>query len=75
MRRRRGFTVIELLAVIALVAIVAAILIPAAARARENARKATCISNIKSVGIFCNKQNSKIGTVTFFAPCSAQRGS
>ena len=51
--RRRGFTVIELIAIIALVAIVAGILIPAAARARENARKATCISNIKSVALFC----------------------
>ena len=53
MRHPRGFTVIELLAVIALVAIVAGILIRAAARARENARKATCISNIKSVALFC----------------------
>jgi prepilin-type N-terminal cleavage/methylation domain-containing protein len=52
MRRSRGFTLIELLVVIAIIAILAAILFPVFARAREAARKATCISNVKqrSVG-------------------------
>jgi len=49
MRRNRGFTLIELLVVIAIIAILAAILFPVFARAREAARKATCISNVKQI--------------------------
>jgi prepilin-type N-terminal cleavage/methylation domain-containing protein/prepilin-type processing-associated H-X9-DG protein len=49
-KRRRGFTLIELLVVIAIIAILAAILFPVFARARENARKATCMNNLKQVG-------------------------
>ncbi len=45
----RAFTLIELLVVIALIAILAAILFPAFALAREAARKAACISNIKQI--------------------------
>jgi len=48
--RRRGFTLIELLVVIAIIAILAAILFPVFARARENARKANCQSNLKQLG-------------------------
>ncbi|HHX40811.1 MAG TPA: DUF1559 domain-containing protein [Armatimonadetes bacterium] len=44
-----GFTLIELLVVIAIIAILAAILFPVFARARENARKATCQSNINQL--------------------------
>ena len=47
----RGFTLIELLVVIAIIAILAAILFPVFARARENARKATCQSNLKQIGM------------------------
>src|SRR4030042_2067877 len=49
MRRDRGFTLIELLVVIAIIAILAAILFPVFARAREAARKATCLSNLKQI--------------------------
>lgn len=47
MTRRSGFTLIELLVVIAIIAILAAILFPVFARARENARRASCQSNMK----------------------------
>lgn len=49
--RRRGFTLIELLVVIAIIAILAAILFPVFARARENARKSNCQSNLKQIGL------------------------
>jgi len=48
-RVRSGFTLIELLVVIAIIAILAAILFPVFARARENARKANCQSNLKQI--------------------------
>src|SRR5262245_10999419 len=51
LRRRHGFTLIELLVVIAIIAILAAILFPVFAQAREKARQASCLSNMKQISL------------------------
>ncbi len=50
-RRRHGFTLIELLVVIAIIGILAAMVFPVFTRARESARKAVCLSNVKNIAL------------------------
>ena len=50
-RRRAGFTLIELLVVVAVIAVLMAILMPALQRAREQGKRAVCLSNVKQFGL------------------------
>ena len=51
MKRKKGFTLVELLVVIAVIALLMAILLPALSKAREQARRAICGHNLKQVGV------------------------
>lgn len=60
---RRAFTLIELLVVIAVIAILAGLLLPSLARAREEARKSLCRSNMKQIGLSCIMYGNDFGGV------------
>ena len=51
LRRTKGFTLIELLVVIAIIAILAAMLLPALAKAKKSAQKASCLNNLRQFGL------------------------
>jgi len=64
-RRQKGFTLIELLVVIAIIGILAAMVFPVFARARESARKAVCLSNVKNIALAINMYLSDYNGIFF----------
>ena len=66
MKRKQGFTLVELLVVISIIALLMAVLLPAMNKAREQARRAVCANNVKQIGIAMIAYTSDSDVMPFY---------